>query len=236
MPKTSQVAFDLANIARPLYFPYRAYHNVKGWEKLVSEGPKLTLSSGFAIHSSTSPNYGYLVTSGVIGAHVRRADGSQSQTAFFLEGSMFLEPSALSQLPSNLLYQALTAAEVVRIDHDDLKAAMMRDPDVLDFVVTSITLKLNAAHEQLYETMNLDVRARIYFMLLGLAKDSGTMDDDGWIRLGFKLTQQEMSDMLGINRVTANTALQDLYDVGVVKKAAGYYLVRDTEGFTKTTL
>ena len=53
---------------------------------------------------------------------------------------------------------------------------------------------------------------------------------DGWHKLTFKVTQRQMSAMLGVNRVTVNTALQNLYDKGLVRKDSGYYHVLDAKG------
>lgn len=236
MPNTSQETFDVASLEQPLYFPYRAYHHDAGWEKLADLGPELSLSKGYTIRAASNTNYCYLVTSGSMISLVHNPDGQLSQSAFFLRGSLFQEPSALARLPVCLSYKALDPTTLVRIASNDLKCAMMADATVFDFVMESTARKFNATQEQLRETKTLDVRARIYLMLLGLAKDCRTAEDDSWTRINLRLTQQSMSDMLGVNRVTVNTALRDLYDANVVCKIAGRYLVRDTHGFMEAVV
>ena len=230
MPTTAQTKFSLDDLEIPCYFPYIAYKNLRHWEALRKLGPTLSLSKGYTIHTSAGATYCYLVLEGSIEALVKTRNGLINQSAFFMEGSLFQEPSALTKLPSDVTYKAITSAKVVRITRNDLKKAMMANGKVFDFVINSMTIKMNAAREQLRETKLLDVRARVYFMLLGIAATCSEAKGDGWHHLTLKLTQQQMSDMLGVNRVTVNTALQELYDANVVKKCDARYAVFDGRG------
>lgn len=236
MPKTSQTDFKPENIDPPLHLPHRAYHKESGWEPIAALGPILSLSTGYIIYTAANPVYCYLVLSGMMGAFVEEPDEALSQSSFFLRGSMFLEPTVLSQLPAPLVYRAIEPTKLVRINRVDLKRAMMRHEGVFDFVMSAVAEKLNAAQEQVREAKTLDVRERVYLMLLGLAKDCGKQGSNGWIVIDLKLTQQSMSDMLSVNRVTVNTALQDLYDAQVVRKSNGRYAVRDPQGIISSAL
>ena len=234
MPTVSQDTFDPSKLDTPDYFPHYAYREPANLELLGELGPTFACSAGHVIYGHGNSNYCYMVQSGIIAATLHGLDDFSRQSALFLEGSLFLEPSALSGLPSNIAYRAVKPSKLVRISRDDLQDAMSRDPAVFKAVLTAITMKLNAAHEQLRESATLDVRARIYFMLLGIAETCSEDEGDGWHRITVQLTQQNMSDMLGVNRVTVNTALRDLYEKGVVRKQGRQYAVHDAKGILRT--
>ena len=230
MPTISQDTFDPNKLDTPDYFPHYAYREPANLELLRELGPIITCSTGHVISAHGNSNYCYMVQSGIMAATLQGLDDFSRQSALFLEGSLFLEPSALSGLPSNIAYRAVQPSTLMRIDRDDLRAAMTRNPDIFETVLRAITMKLNAAHEQLRESTTLDVRARIYFMLLGIAETCSEDEGDGWHTITIRLTQQNMSDMLGVNRVTVNTALRDLYGKGVVRKQGSLYSVHDANG------
>ena len=230
MPNISQDEFDLEKLETPGYFPCYAYRNPANCELFDGLGPTLTLSKGHVLRAKGFVHYCYLVMGGVMSGTVHGADDFTCQSAYFLEGSLLLEPSALSGLPANVAFKATEPAKLTRIEQDDLRRAIAERPGVFDAVIESLTTKLNSAHERLRETMKLDIRARIYFMLIGIAATCSNKSEEGWRELTFKVTQQQMSNMLGVNRVTVTTALQDLYDRGIVRKVGGYYHVLDAKG------
>lgn len=230
MPNISQDEFDLDKLEKPGYFPYYAYRTPENVALFEGLGPILRLSKGYIMRARGVTHHCYLVVSGLMSGTVHGAEDFSCQSAYFLEGSLLLEPSTLSGLPANVAFKANVPTRLMRIDRDSLDAAMRANPYISDAVMRSITTKLNSAHEQLRESMTLDVRARIYFMLIGIAATCSTKEADGWRALTFRITQQQMSDMLGVNRVTVNTALQDLYDRDVVRKAGAYYHVLDSKG------
>lgn len=230
MPNISQDAFDLEKLSAPSYFPCYAYRQPENRALLVGLGPVLTLSKGHVLRAKGITHHCYLVLAGLMSGTVQGADDFVCQSAFFLEGSLLLEPSALSGLPANVAFKAVEPTKLVRIASDDLKRTMAEDSRVFEAVMGSMTMKLNSAHERLRETWQLDIRARIYLLLIGIAATCSKPGEGLWRHLTLKVTQQQMSDMLGVNRVTVTTALQDLYDHDVVRKEGGYYCVLDAKG------
>ena len=230
MPTISQDDFDLLELETPGYFPCYAYRHPENVKLFEGLGPVLRLSRGHILRANGTAHYCYLVLSGIMAGTIHGADDSICRSAYFLEGSLLLEPSALSGLPANVAFKACEPSQLMRIKNGDLHRAMTKSPSVFEAVMQSVARKLNSAHERLRETFCLDVRARIYLMLLGIASTCGEDAGGGWRRISFKVTQQEMSDMLGVNRVTVNNALQYLYDEGLVDKVDGRYRVLDAKG------
>ena len=230
MPTISQDEFDIDKLEVPGYFPFYAYRHPEVIRHFNGLGPVLALSRGHVLRAKGVTRHCYLVLSGMMSGTLHGADDFACQSAYFLEGSLLLEPSALSGMPANVAFKANMPTKLMRIESSVLRQAMAEREEIFDAVTMSITAKLNSAHERLRETMKLDIRTRIYFMLIGIAATCGERMGDGWHKLTFKVTQQQMSAMLGVNRVTVNTALQNLYDKGIVRKDSGYYHVLDAKG------
>lgn len=235
MPTIPKKPFDPSTIEGLMHFPYRAYCDPE--KKLISilgkYGFPLKLAKGDYLRSADFPKNCFLVDRGTMISFVQNPNGSLIQSAYYLDGSMFLQLSALSNVPTNLVYYAKEPSSLLRVSANDLKRMMMADESFFDDIMESVAQKMYATREQQRGAKTLDVRERIYVMLLGFAKDVGEAKADSWIHIGIKLTQQSMSDMLSVNRVTVNTALQDLYDANLVKKDSGYYSIRDVANILK---
>lgn len=230
MPTISQDEFDLEKLETPGYFPCYAYRRPENLKLFGELGPILALSRGHVLRAKGITHHCYMVIEGMMSGTVHGADDFTCQSAYFLEGSLLLEPSALSGLPANVAFRAVMPTKLMRIECNALKRAMKDRPGTFEAVTASMTTKLNSAHERLRETMKLDIRARIYYMLIGIAATCSEPAGGDWHALTFKVTQQQMSNMLGVNRVTVNNALQHLYEKGIVRKVAGYYHVLDSKG------
>lgn len=238
MPSVSKRPFDASAVEGLMYFPYRVYSDpdMKLLSLLQGDGIPVSLGKGDCIRSLDFPNDCFLVKDGTMVSFIQNPDDSLMQSAYYLQGSMFLQLSALSKMPARLAYFASEPTELIRISASKLKRMMLESDELFDSIMRSMAYKLYATREQQRGAKLLDVRERIYIMLMGFAKDVGTSRDDDWLHIGLKLTQQAMSDMLCVNRVTVNTALQDLYDAGLVKKDSGYYLIKDAVGILKSAI
>lgn len=219
---------------RPHYFPYRVYSNpdVLALKPMV-QGDEFELAQGDCICAEDCPDECFLVLSGALASFVCTAD-TRTLSAFYLPGSIFLELSALAHHEASLEYHALERCILSRISASNLKSAMMENGSIFDHVMRSICHKMYSAREQQRGAKLLDVRERVYLLLLGFAKDRGRAADDGWISIDWKLTQQDMGNMLSVNRVTVNTALKELSDQGLVRKFHRYYEIRDVAGLLDT--
>ncbi len=234
MAASAKGAFDAQAIERPHYFPYRIYADADMLATTVLDrGRRMMLSYGETIRSTDFPNDCFLVISGTLASFIC-TDNTRTLSAYYLPGSIFLELSALAHMSASLEYMAMETCELRLISGEALRDAMMADAHVFDRVIASICYKMYATREQQRGAKVLDVRERIYIMLLGFAKDRGRPVEDGWIAIDWKLTQQDMGTMLSVNRVTVNTALQELYEAGVVRKSNGLYQVRDVAGLLST--
>ena len=101
-------------------------------------------------------------------------------------------------------------------------------------------LRLNARRiRQLYglvEDLNtLPLRARLAKQLLHLARSYGvaSLANDGEIRIGLHLAQEELAQLLGASRQRVNQELKGMEREGLIRIEAGGLVVRQREGLMR---
>ena len=126
--------------------------------------------------------------------------------------------------------------------------AVARGPSRLRFIVGKTFLQalgnypvsthalIGALSEQLQDTLNLlaglrhgTSSSRMAGLLVNLAGDQAG-------RFSIDVTQQELADLLGITRVTANHALRELQGLRLIKRSYGSIAILDRDRLVQFSL
>ena len=118
--------------------------------------------------------------------------------------------------------------EAICISKRTLMRAIMEDPEIAMDVIQSLSTKFVTAMEQLRNVNHFSAEWRLCDLLLNYADFYG-VPYDGKILIQEKISQQVMSNLLGINRITAVRAIKDLKDMGLIENINGFYCIRDIE-------
>jgi CRP-like cAMP-binding protein len=141
----------------------------------------------------------YLVTEGRVAVAAHASDGRESVVAVLGPGSLLGEMPLFDDGPRSADARALTRAEVVALDFDDLRDALAHHPEALWEVVRLFARRLRATDEALTDAMFLDVPGRTAKRLLELAGDEDEFE--------MPLTQEELAGVVGASRERVNRAL-----------------------------
>jgi CRP-like cAMP-binding protein len=141
----------------------------------------------------------YLVTEGRVAVAAHASDGRESVVAVLGPGSLLGEMPLFDDGPRSADARALTRAEVVALDFDDLRGALAHHPEALWEVVRLFARRLRATDEALTDAMFLDVPGRTAKRLLELAGDEDEFE--------MPLTQEELAGVVGASRERVNRAL-----------------------------
>lgn len=226
-PDNNDLQFSAEEFSLPDY-PSRIFRRGPGWERFVPLGKQIQLPKNHQIIGAGEPVlWCYLVLSGRVISKEYTPEGTERIYNFFEDGSLFLESNILINAPAAVTFQTMEPCELVRISKDTLSKAMVEDPEITRFVVQSISYKYYSAMDQLRENYDHDATWKLYNMLLILADNFGVPYDD-WVLIHLKISQQMLSSLLGINRVTVSKILKDMREMRLIELVNGYYCVRNS--------
>lgn len=193
----------------------RLFRRMGNWERLEPLGEHIFLSGNrFVNVPGDVCRFCYLVIDGQVISLEMTEDGNEHIFNIFEQGSIFLESNALAGFYVDIHFQTTCPTELVRIPPETLKKAIREDQLIADTIQLSSASKYYSAMDQLRECYNHSAVWKIYNMFVLLAESAGKPYYGKWTMIDMKITQQFISNMLGINRITVNRALKELRESG----------------------
>jgi CRP-like cAMP-binding protein len=124
---------------------------------------------------------------------------------------------------------AMEAVETRMLHRRDLTALRREQPSIDRFIVSVLAAQVRRLSNQVLEALYTPAEHRVVRRLAELARlyDSGTATIDIGVR------QEDVATMAGTTRPTANRALQDLVDGGVIALRRGHIEVIDRTALAK---
>ena len=206
-------------------YPSRIFRQCKGWQQLLELGENVYFPRNhIIIYPGDMIDYCYVVVHGRVVSMEYMSDGSEHIFNMFEEGSIFLESNLLIDTPAAVYFRTMMPTELIRISRDKMQAAMEADYDLVQFVMASMSYKYYSAMDQLRENYSHDAMWKVYNLLLIFASNFGKPRGD-WVMIDLKLSQQMLSNFLGINRVTIGKVMSDLKQMEMVEIVNSFYCV-----------
>lgn len=135
-------------------------------------------------------------------------------------GDIFGGVAVLDKKPFPASAQAMESTTVVWISRQNLLRIMDDYPVLKLEIVKYFSDKLRDAHEMLKNIATERVEKRIASLLLKLSEKIG-VDDDGFRKIDFPLTRQEISEMVGTTVETCIRTMSKLQKRGIIKSSNG---------------
>jgi CRP/FNR family transcriptional regulator len=209
-------------VSRLLYLP-------RGISRLEKLGEKKTYPKN---HILVSPggktDYCYLVKSGRVAAYEFTMNGEERIYNFNECNSMLLESQLLFDWDSPVGFKTTMQSDLVAIDKETLLHAIQTDPELAMDIIQSLSTKFEASMSQIRHMNFHNAEWKICDLLLVFAEQYG-VPYDGKVLIHEKISQQLLSNLLGINRVTAVRAIKGLKDMSLIEQINGFYCIRDIE-------
>lgn len=205
----------------------RIIHLQRGTGRLEALGEIRTFERNkILIRQWEKPWYCYVVKSGKVAACDFTVNGEERVYHVHEKDSVILEESLLFGWESRVELKVIRKAELVCITRAALMQAIQADPEVALDIIQSVSVKFMGAMDQLRHANQYGAEWRICELLLDYADYYGT-EYDGKILIREKLSQQVMSNLLGINRITTVRAIKNLKEMGLLENINGFYCIRD---------
>ena len=174
------------------------------------------------------PKYCYIVKSGRVVCYEYSINGEERIYNFNETNSLLLESYVLFDTVVPVNFKTTLSSEIIFIDKETLMKAITTDTEICMDIMQSLHMKFNTSMEQIRHANFHNASWKICDLLLMFADRYG-VEYNGKILIKEKISQQLLSNLLGINRVTAVRAIKELKDMSLVEQVNGYYCIRDVE-------
>lgn len=162
----------------------------------------------------------YLVAGGSVKILKHTMMGKDIILEIMSQGDVFGGVAVLDKKPFPASAQAMESTTIVWISRQNLLRIMDEYPILKLEIVKYFSDKLRDAHEMLKNIATERVEKRIASLLLKLSEKIG-VDDDGYRKLDFPLTRQEISEMVGTTVETCIRTMSKLQKRGIIKSSNG---------------
>lgn len=157
-------------------------------------------------------------------------DGRQLVVTIFREGDVFGEIALLDGNERSADASAATDCELLVVPRRSLLALLERRPELCIELLVVLCERLRRTNEQVEDFAFLDLEARIAKTLLRLARDEKGQSSAS--RLGLKISQRALGELVGGSRESVNKHLQDMKRSGIIDIEKGAILIRDLDALT----
>ena len=165
----------------------------------------------------------HMVTAGHFGVRVTTAVGDTALLRVLGPGDHFGELSVLDPAPRNGGIVALDPAETMSLHRDDLTALRVSAPGVDAALTAALVIEVRRLSALLVDALYLPADRRVWRRLNELAGMYGARGEVVVI----PLTQDDLAQLAGTTRPTANRALRDGEDAGILRLARGRIEILD---------
>jgi CRP/FNR family cyclic AMP-dependent transcriptional regulator len=125
--------------------------------------------------------------------------------------------------------RALAASRVLAISLPNLRAAVALSPQIGEWLLVAMALRLNDLGRRLVRSLTMPVVEHVQLVLRDLAGVHGRPTGDG-LRIELPLSQEGIAALVGSTRESVNRALRSLAVQGLVRRAGRRYVVVATPG------
>ncbi|MDO4314045.1 MAG: Crp/Fnr family transcriptional regulator [Eubacteriales bacterium] len=178
------------------------------------------------VEAGSKTEYCYIVKSGRVVGYEKTQSGEERIYQFNEKDAVFLESDLLFDWVVPVAFKTAKPSELICIDKPALMKAIAENPKISMDLIYSLSVKFIAAKEQIRNMSFQNASWKVCNLMLSFAKQYG-VPYDGKVLIKEKISQQVMSNLLGINRITAVRIIKELKDLELVEQVNGFYCIRD---------
>jgi len=165
-----------------------------------------------------------------------RISGSSSEGAtvtynIIQPGQVFGEIALLDGKPRSADATAMTDSELLVLNRREFTEFLRANPKLVERLLATLCDRLRRTTKQVGDILFIEGPTRVAQKLLELARvDTGSNDDSA---VTIRITQQELSYMLGLSRETTNKQLAEWQKAGLIRAGKGSITLLSVHGLHK---
>jgi len=141
-------------------------------------------------------------------------------------GDIFGEVALIDGLPRTADARALEPSDILMIRRRDFLPLLEREPKLCIHLLQLLCERLRQTNALVEDAAFLSLSARLAKRLLSLATLYGERTPDG-VRIGLRLSQSSLAQMLGTSRESVNKHLQEWVRAGWIDVARSSVTIKD---------
>lgn len=174
----------------------------------------------------------YGVAQGMIRIWIPGADGRELTVALMERGDIFGEIALLDGLPRTANATAIDDTVLIAIDRPHFVELLESEPRIARHIIELLCERLRATTDRFSEDAFLSLKARLAKRLEALMIGYGQSCPEG-MRIGLKLSQTDLANMLGVTREAVNKQLGAWAQRGLIQHTRGTVIICDPQGLKR---
>jgi CRP/FNR family transcriptional regulator len=166
-------------------------------------------------HEGDPGEYLYIIESGLIKLFKIGKNGNEYILRLLKEGQFFGELVLFKDDVLNSSAEAIGDCRICIIPKNDLERLIKTSSDLSYNLLAAVTSRLNKAEIQLESLVLEDAMEKTLRLLLELAKENGTKNEEG-ILIDLPLTRAGLASLIGISHETLSRKLSELQEEGTL--------------------
>ncbi|MBV9586219.1 MAG: Crp/Fnr family transcriptional regulator [Alphaproteobacteria bacterium] len=200
-------------------------------DAILTEARVVRYSEGAQIFAKGDPGNSMMaVLHGRVTISNPSADGRQLVVTMFHEGDVFGEIALLDGKERSADATAASDCELLVVPRRSVLRLLEHRPEVCIELMVVLCERLRRTNEQVEDFAFLDLEARIAKVLLRLAREETPRSSAS--RLGLKISQRALGELVGGSRESVNKHLQDWKRSGIIAIEKGAILIEDLDALT----
>ncbi len=177
----------------------------------------------------------FFVKNGYIKDSSLSPDGREFILFVFKPGDIFSYSWIFNKTPNEHSFKAMTDCVVYEKTREGLLLFLEQNPDVQFMIVQSVVIRMSGLMKRMEHIAFGTAQQKISSIFSILAERFGKTTDKG-ITIPISLTQQDISELIGMSRETTSIEIKKLLDSGVIIRSSGNYSIVNVEKLNKSAL
>ena len=186
-----------------------------------------TYSSGESILREDEPgDLFFVIVRGQVKVFVDSEHGREVVLTHLKAGDFFGEMALFDNEARSASVSALIPSELAVLRRKDFLDVMAEDVTIARRILSTLSGRLRRANDMIESLVLLDVGGRLARYLLRLARESGTLGEDGWYSVS-RPTHQVIANSIGASRETVTRLLRQFVERGLIRLRGSAVWIRD---------
>lgn len=203
---------------------------LEGIEPLLEQGKRVEMPAREIVYAPGDVAlFVYFIETGKVKLSFLHPSGKRITMALRGLGELFGELALVGEQRRRHYAQTVEDSVLIRVGCDDLLQFLRDRPDILFQVLQLFGLWVRDLEEIVEDLAFRDIEARLSRQLLRLSHEYGVKTKDG-ILIGFRLTHQDLAEMIGSARENTTMALNRFAREGILDKRRYQIVIKDVDG------